>query len=160
MKWFEKVFHIEEVRAHCDIPCGIYDPMTAQIAALTTVRMMDQMKETLEGDGDTIEKRNKFARLVQVKEEHAEKAKHEIRVIWGDFIKPDHVEKYPDIHKLAHEIMMQGSKVKQGTNREDAVKFVELINEFAKIFWEIKGEDVLEKEAPYPPNLPLVYRKI
>ncbi|MDO5714545.1 MAG: superoxide dismutase, Ni [Tissierellia bacterium] len=159
MKFVEKMFNIETVDAHCDIPCGIYDPITAQIAALTTVRMIDQMKETLDGDADEMAKKNKFARLVAVKEEHAEKAKHEIRIIWGDFIKPEHIEKYPNIHELTHTIMMLGSKVRQGVNREDAVEFVEKINEFAKIFWEIKGEEVIEKEAPYAPNLKLVYRK-
>ncbi|MDO5707879.1 MAG: superoxide dismutase, Ni [Andreesenia angusta] len=160
MKIVDKILNIEEVNAHCDIPCGIYDPIVAQIAAITTVRMLDQMKETLESDSDEMAKKNKFARLVAVKEEHAEKAKHEIRVIWGDFIKPPHIEKYPDIHSLAHEIMMIGSKVKQGANREDAEQFVEKINEFAKIFWEIKGEETVEKEAPYAPNLKLVYRKV
>ena len=159
MKFLEKIVKMETVDAHCDIPCGIYDPIVAQIAALTTIRMIDQMVETLESDGDPIVKKNKFSRMVMVKEEHAEKAKHEIRVIWGDFIKPEHIEKYPHIHELTHSIMMLGSKVKQEANREDAVAFLEKINEFAKIFWEIKGEEVVEKEAPYEPKCKLLYRK-
>ncbi|MDO5716258.1 MAG: superoxide dismutase, Ni [Tissierellia bacterium] len=156
----KKLFGLKTIKAHCDIPCGIYDPITAQIAAITTVRMMDQMKDILESDHTEMEKRNTFARLVAVKEEHAEKAKHEIRVIWGDFIKAPQLEKYPELHELTHDIMMLGSKVKQGVNREDAVKFLEKINEFAKIFWEIKGEETVTAEAPYPPKLPIVYRKV
>ncbi|MDO5725829.1 MAG: superoxide dismutase, Ni [Tissierellia bacterium] len=160
MNRIERFFNIEEVNAHCDIPCGIYDPITAQIAALTTVRMIDLMKDTLEGDLADMDKKNKFARLVNIKEEHAEKTKHEIRVIWGDFFKAGHFEKYPNLHDLTHEIMILGSKVKQGTDREKAVELVEKVNEFAKIFWEIKGEETVEAEAPYAPKLKMVYRKI
>lgn len=159
MNFLEKLLRVEEVSAHCDIPCGIYDPFPAQIAAITTVRMIDQMVDMLESDHSELEKMNTISRLVAVKEEHAEKVKHEIRVIWGDFIKADQIKKYPNIHELTHEIMQLGSKVKQGVNRDDAVKFVEKVNEFAKIFWEIKGEETVEMEAPYKPNLKLVYRK-
>ncbi|HFQ62329.1 MAG TPA: superoxide dismutase, Ni, partial [Epsilonproteobacteria bacterium] len=37
------MFKISEVKAHCDVPCGIYDPIVAQIAALSVVRMVDLM---------------------------------------------------------------------------------------------------------------------
>lgn len=147
-------FHFESAQAHCDVPCGIYDPITAQIAALTTVRMLDLMA-SLEHEG--VARENSMARYIAVKEEHAEKAKHEIRVIWGDFIKPAHIEQYPQLHELTHKIMQLGSKVRQGTNREDAVAFVEAINEFAEIFWAIKGVKTKRAKAPYAPNLELVY---
>lgn len=160
MNRIEKMLGIEEVSAHCDIPCGIYDPITAEISALTTLRMVDQMEQVLEEKVSDLDKKNKLARLVQVKENHAEKTKHEIRVIWGDFIKPAHVEKYPQIHTLVHEIMMAGSRVKQGAHREDALYLVEKVNEFAKIFWEIKGVKTMEREAPYEPHLKLVYPKL
>ncbi|MDO5734522.1 MAG: superoxide dismutase, Ni [Eubacteriales bacterium] len=160
MNIFEKLLRVEEVSAHCDIPCGIYDPITAQIAALTTVRMIDQMNETFESGLDTMEKQNKFSRLVAVKEEHAEKVKHEIRIIWGDFIKAPQLEKYPELHELTHDIMLIGSKVRQGCEREDAVALVDKVNDFARIFWEIKGQETVEAEAPYAPNLKLVYRKV
>ena len=78
----------EEARAHCDIPCGIYDPITAQIAALTVVRMIDLMTDLDKTAPDkNMDYRNSMARYVVVKEEHAEKAKQEIRIIYGDYIK-------------------------------------------------------------------------
>lgn len=160
MNFIEKLFRIERVSAHCDIPCGIYDPMPAQIAALTTIRMVDQMNDTMASDHSHMEKKNTLTRLIDVKEEHAEKVKHEIRVIWGDFIKPSHIEQYPQIHTLVHEIMMQGSKVRQGVSREDAVELLNKVNEFARIFWTIKGEETVEVDSPYAPNLPFVYRKV
>ena len=84
----DKKLGFERVQAHCDIPCGIYDPITAQIAAVTVVRMIDLMTD-LEGKGGDKGKdfQNTMSRYITVKEEHAEKAKAEIRVIWGDYIK-------------------------------------------------------------------------
>ncbi len=154
LKTLDKTLHFDTARAHCDVPCGIYDPITAQIAALTVVRMMDLMA-SLHHSG--LQAQNDLSRYIAVKEEHAEKAKHEIRVIWGDFIKPEHVEKYPQLHELTHKIMKLGSKARQGVERELGVEFVEAINEFAEIFWEIKGVKTKRAKAPYAPNLELVY---
>ena len=92
IKALDKKLGFEQAKAHCDVPCGIYDPITAQISALTVVRMMDLMA-ALEGDGVAFD--NSMSRYVAVKEEHAEQAKHEVRIIWGDFISPAHVEEYP-----------------------------------------------------------------
>ena len=149
---------MERAKAHCDIPCGIYDPISAQIAALTTVRMMDLMAglEGGEEQGKTAY-HNSMSRYITVKEEHAEKAKHEVRVIWGDYMKPEHAEKHPDILKLVDRIMKLGSKVRQTADRQAGLDFVEAINRFAEIFWATKGIDTKRAKAPYAPNLELVY---
>lgn len=144
----------EEAKAHCDVPCGIYDPIVAQINALTVVRMMDLMA-ALEGEGPAYN--NSMSRYIAVKEEHAEKAKHEIRVIFGDFISPDHVNAHPDLPVLFHKIMKLGGKARQTANREDGVAFVEAINKFAEIFWAIKGVATKKAKAPYAPALEMVY---
>ncbi len=159
----DRVRPVTRVKAHCDIPCGIYDPITAQIAALTVVRMIDlmtQLEESGEHAKDSKEYANSMSRYIAVKEEHAEKAKHEIRVIWGDFIKPQHLEQYPQLHAIAHKIMQLGSKARQTTDRETAVAFVEAINDFAEIFWAIKGYKTKRAKAPYAPNLELVYPEL
>ncbi len=148
----------DEVQAHCDIPCGIYDPITAQIAALTVVRMVDIIEEQEKMHPEkNLEYYNTVVRAITVKEEHAEKVKHEIRVIWGDFIKAAQIEKYPEIHGLVHEIMLLGSKSRQTIDREAALKLVEKVNRFAEIFWEVKGKQTKRAEAPYKPSLELVY---
>jgi nickel superoxide dismutase len=154
----DKKFGFEQARAHCDIPCGIYDPITAQIAALTVVRMIDLMKdlEAKGGEKDTTYF-NSMSRYIAVKEEHAEKAKHDIRVIWGDYIKPQHLEKYPELHGLTQKIMQLGSKGRQTTDRQAAVDFVEAINQFAEVFWATKGLPTKRAKAPYAPALELVY---
>lgn len=154
----DRRLEFERAKAHCDIPCGIYDPITAQIAALTVVRMMDLIAE-LEGKGGERNAAylNTLSRYVAVKEEHAEKAKHEIRVIWGDFIKPQHLEKHPEAPELVYKIMQLGSKSRQTTDRESAVQLVEAINQFAMLFWDAKGIATKRAKAPYAPALELVY---
>jgi nickel superoxide dismutase len=154
VKAFDKKHTFKEAQAHCDVPCGIYDPITAQIAALTVVRMIDLM-DGLESKGKDYD--NSMSRYIAVKEEHAEKAKHEIRVIWGDYIKPQHVEQYPELHNITHKIMQLGSKSRQTTDRATAVEFVETINKFAEIFWATKGVKTKRAKAPYAPALEVVY---
>ena len=153
----DKKFGIEEASAHCDVPCGIYDPIIPQIAALTVVRMIDLMNE-LEAKGTKdLAYFNSMTRYVVVKEEHAEKVKQEVRVIWGDYIKPAHLEKYPDLHGLVHKIMQLGSKCRQTADRESAVQLVDALNQFAQVFWETKGVATKRAKAPYAPALELVY---
>jgi len=154
IKHLDDKFGIKQAKAHCDIPCGIYDPIVAQINALTAVRMMDLMS-ALEGEGVAYD--NSMSRYIAVKEEHAEKAKHEIRVIFGDFIKDAHIEKYPELPGLVHKIMQLGSKARQSADREAGVAFVEAINKFAEIFWAVKGVAIKKAKAPYAPALEMVY---
>ena len=148
------LFKIEEVKAHCDVPCGIYDPSTAQIAALSVIRMIDLM-EGLE-KSDSLEYINTISRHIAVKETEAEKVKHEIRIIWGDFIKPPQVEQFPEIHTIAHNIMMLGSANRQHVSRAKAVELLEEVNKFAEIFWKIKGVETKRIKAPYAPNEEIV----
>ncbi len=154
----DQTLGVERASAHCDIPCGIYDPIIAQINALTVVRMLDLMTD-LESKGGEKGKDyiNSMSRYVAIKEEHAEKAKAEVRVIWGDYLKAQHLEKFPNAHTLVHKVMQLGSKVRQTTDREAAVQFVEAINEFAQLFWETKGVATKRAKAPYAPALELVY---
>ena len=150
----DKKFGIEEAKAHCDVPCGIYDPIVAQINALTVVRMMDLMS-ALEGSGNAYD--NSMSRYIAVKEEHAEKAKHEIRVIFGDFINDAHIEAHPELPALFHKIMKLGGKARQTADRENGVAFVNAINQFAEIFWAVKGIATKKAKAPYAPALEVVY---
>jgi nickel superoxide dismutase len=147
-----KFIPIEDAHAHCDIPCGIYDPHQAQIAALTVIRMIDLMtaleKDHKEHD---LEFTNSLNRYIAVKEDHAELCKHEIRIIWGDYIKAAHLEKYPQLHELTHKIMQLGSKCRQSANRDSALELLKAVNMFAEIFWATKGIETKTVKAPYAP---------
>lgn len=143
--------------AHCDIPCGIYDPVPAQIAGLTVVRMMDLMADLENSGAKGKAYDNSMSRYITVKEEHAEKVKHEIRVIWGDYFKAQHIEKFPDAHDVVHKIMQLGSKSRQTADRETGLALVEALNEFAEMFWATKGVATKRAKAPYAPALEVVY---
>ena len=134
------------VHAHCDIPCGIYDPHLAQIAALTCIRM-NQLIEALEAPGGaggppSKEDRDKYvnslARYVTVKEEHAELVKREVRIIWGDYFKPEHLEKHKDLHQTVWNIMKLGSTVRQQVNAQAANDLLAEVQKFAEAFWATK----------------------
>jgi nickel superoxide dismutase len=133
----------ETAHAHCDIPCGIYDPHLAQIGALTVIRM-NQLIEALEqpaaGDKAAVNTQaNSLARYILVKEEHAELVKREVRVIWGDYFKPEHLEKHKDLHATTWNIMKLASQARQGVNMDAAQKLLSELHKFAEAFWDTKG---------------------
>ena len=115
---------------------------------------MDLMA-ALEGSG--VAYNNSMSRYIAVKEEHAEKAKHEIRVIFGDFINDTHIQAHPELPSLFHKIMKLGGKARQTADREAGVAFVDAINQFAEIFWAVKGVATKKAKAPYAPALEMVY---
>jgi len=157
-QFVDRVISFPEAKAHCDVPCGIYDPITAQIDALTVVRMMDLMAALEEGDEKSrSEFHNSMTRYITVKENHAEKAKHEIRIIWGDFLKDAHAEKHPELPGLVHKIMQLGSKCRQTADRDQGLAFVDAVNQFAEIFWAIKEIKTKKVKAPYAPSLEMIY---
>ena len=146
---------IQEAKAHCDIPCAVYDPGVAQYAALSVVRFLDliaEMPENIESKKDLAH----LSRLVQQKEEHAIEVKDAIRTIWGDYFKDPHIEKFPEIHELAHSIMMIASKCKQDIDRQNGIDLVEKVNRFAEIFWATKDVNTETKKSLNPPHMDMV----
>ncbi len=137
----------DTVHAHCDIPCGIYDPHLAQIAAHTVIRMNQLIADLAHPEpGASKEEHDKylnsFNRYVAVKEEHAELCKHEVRVIWGDYFKPEHLEDHPDLNNVVWNIMKLGSKVRQSVDMQAAQDLLTEVQKFAEIFWATKGASV------------------
>lgn len=122
--------------AHCDIPCGIYDPKAAQVAAETVEKMMTLIAD-LQNAGEKAGQAS-LARYVAVKEQHAEKVKQEVRVIWGDYFKPPHLELFPNLHTDVWNIMKTASACRQGTNIEDAKRLRAQVDEFAAMFAKSK----------------------
>ena len=159
LKSIDAKVELTEASAHCDIPCGIYDPFAAQYSVLTAIRMEDQIAELLEGEM-TPAKHAKFSRLVSEKEQHLIKVKEEIRIIWGDFFKQPVFDKYPQTHELTHKIMMQASIAKQHLGRDHAVDLLKSVNEFAEIFWGSKGVETYTAKSPYAVKEDVVYPKL
>ena len=161
LKLAENFLDFSNVRAHCDIPCQIYDPSTAIIASLSVIRMMDILIENnTKGREISLVHNNAVIRCIQRKEEESEKVKREIRIIWGDYFKTPQLESFPQIHDLTHQIMVIASACKQKIDRNEAEQLLELVNQFAEIFWATKDLKSDRKVAPYPPGLPVVYPQL
>ena len=161
----DKIRPANEALAHCDIPCGIYDPHHAQIAAASVIRMVNLINEAtskMQADAP-MQERAKFvsqiARYTKVKEESAELCKHEIRIIWGDYIKPEHIAQFPEINDLVFQIMKVGSKARQEVNLETSQQLLDLVNRFAEIFWKTKGMQTTKVKASSPSGGEIVVQK-
>ena len=153
----DSIKKFQVVKAHCDIPCKIYDPMIAQIATLTMIRTVDLLDDLAKKSELTTNDKAQFSRLVSQKEEHGIKVKDEVRVIWGDYFKEPQFSKYPEIHDLTHTIMLTASKAKQNVDREVSIDLLNHVNKFAEIFWSTKDVKTYKAVSPYPPSLELVY---
>jgi nickel superoxide dismutase len=123
--------------AHCDVPCGIYDPHAAELAARTVARMVELIGQIPAGSTAPADMQ-KFVRCVNIKEQHAEIVKHEIQVIWSDYFKPEHLERYPDLHDRTWKILKLASKNKQNVDAQAAADLEAAVKEFADIFWSTK----------------------
>jgi nickel superoxide dismutase len=119
--------------AHCDLPCGVYDPAQARIEAESVKAIM----EKYEGSEDPVFR----TRALIIKEQRAELVKHHLWVLWTDYFKPPHLEQYPQLHQLFWEATkLAGAAAAKGT--VDSGKADELlgkIDEISKIFWETKA---------------------
>jgi nickel superoxide dismutase len=137
--------------AHCDIPCGIYDPHAAQIGALTVIRMV-QLTQALQKPADGASKEEwdmytmQVSRYAAVKEEHAKLVEHEIIVLWTDYFKPEHLEKHANLHDVVWKTAKLTSTVKQQINMDAAQQLLAGVQQIAEIFWDTKG--VATKRQP------------
>ena len=136
-RYASHVAPVGTAQAHCDIPCGIYDPRDAIQAAQTCVRMTELLTEIGEPNG--LAEHNSFSRFVAAKEEHDKKAKDDILVIWTDYFKPEHLAGYPDLHEKVWNACKLGSQVKQTVDMDAAKAFKAALEEIGEIFWATKA---------------------
>ena len=150
--------------AHCDIPCGIYDPHLAQMAAHSVIRMTNLINDLKASSTEPpFDERKKIisqiSRYTRVKEEHAELVKHEVRILWGDYFKEEHLKTYPDIHNLVFRTMKLASKARQEINIEAAQELLDTVQKIAQIFWKTKNIKSARISAPYPSGGAIVIPK-
>jgi nickel superoxide dismutase len=120
------------VSAHCDLPCGVYDPAQARIEA----ESVKAIQEKYQGNEDPVFR----SRAVLIKEQRAELVKHHLAVLWHDYFKAPHFEKYPELHTLFNDTIKQasGTGSKQSMDPADGQKLLDNIKEIDRIFWETK----------------------
>lgn len=135
-----------EVEAHCDGPCGVYDPASARIAAEAVLSMTKKIL-ALEvpdaGDAKAMAAYlNTLGRYVAIKEEQAEEAKRELLILWTDFFKPQHLEANPDLHDIFWKAAKEASYCKQEVSLHHAENLMAACEKVHGIFWGAKGRDV------------------
>ena len=131
----DRLLGIEPLYAHCDVPCGIYDPHGAAISAKTVHTMNKKltdlpMPSPAAGPQEQLEHRNTIVRMVQTKEAHAQLCKQELLILWSDYFKPEHLSMFPDLHETFWKAAKLCSYNKQHV---DLAKSQELMDAVAKI---------------------------
>ncbi len=126
------------VHAHCDLPCGVYDPAQARIEAesVKAVQTRYQDPESFKSKGETLE--DYRARCLVIKEERADMVKHHLWVLWTDYFKPEHLEKHPQLHDLFWSATKEAGLAKKAQDPAQGQKLLDLIGEIDTIFWETK----------------------
>ena len=118
------------VYAHCDLPCGVYDPAQARIEAESVHKIMQKYQDNQDPEFRT--------RALIIKEERAELVKHHLWVLWTDYFKPEHLEKYPNLHDLFWKATKQAGQTKKIMDPKEGQKLLDMIDEIAEIFKKTK----------------------
>lgn len=129
----DRVVAPRTLHAHCDIPCGVYDPEQARIEAESCHKINQKYH-----DSDDALFRD---RCVTVKEERAELAKHHISVLWSDHFKPHHLDDFPDLHDTFWQASKQCSQVKRSLELDDAQKLLDQIDQIDEMWKKTGGLD-------------------
>jgi nickel superoxide dismutase len=118
------------VFAHCDLPCGVYDPAQARIEAQSVKAC--QEKHNASDDGDFKQ------RAIAIKEERADLVKHHLWVLWTDYFKPEHLQKHPQLHEMFWTATKTAGEAKKTNDEGVGQRLIDEIDKIAEVFWETK----------------------
>jgi nickel superoxide dismutase len=127
------------VHAHCDLPCGVYDPAQARIEAesIRAIQERYQDADSKKSAGETADDYRE--RCLQIKEERADLVKHHLWVLWTDYFKPNHLESNPQLHDLFWRATKAAGDSKRSTDPSQGQELLDLIKEIDTVFWETKN---------------------
>ena len=128
--FIHKILNIKTADAHCDLMCGVYDPAQARIEAQSVYNAI----KIYEAAGDDVTRQ----RAIAIKEERAELVKHHLWVLWTDYFKPEHVEKFPELHNLFWRATKAAGEAKKTMDIAAAQKLIDLIDEIGAVFAQTK----------------------
>ena len=133
----------EKVHAHCDGPCGVYDPSSTRVAAEAVLSMTKKLLALAPPDGNDpaawAAYNNTFSRYVAVKEEQAQEAKKELLILWTDYFKPEHLAAYPDLHETFWKAAKLCSACKVNIDEAKAQELMTAVERIHHMFWKSKG---------------------
>jgi len=116
--------------AHCDLPCGVYDPAQARLEAQSVKACMEKYAASSDADFKV--------RATTIKEERAELTKHHLWVLWTDYFKPEHLATYPELHDLFWKATKSAGEAKKPNDVAVADRLIAEIDQIAEIFWATK----------------------
>jgi len=134
------------VEAHCDGPCGIYDPSSARVAAEAVLSMTKKIN-ALEAPAATDKKgmiayHNTLTRFIQIKEQQAELTKRELLILWTDYFKPEHLQAISDLHDIFWKAAKLCSACKVNVSEESATELLKTVEKIHGLFWKTKNRQV------------------
>ncbi len=131
------------VYAHCDGPCGVYDPASARIAAEAVLSMTKKILDLQPPSGNDAQAmaayENTLSRFIAIKEEQAQLAKKELLILWTDYFKPVHLEQFPDLHTKFWNVAKLCSACKVEVSLQHASELMDAIKEIQEMFWATKN---------------------
>ena len=131
------------VNAHCDGPCGVYDPASARIAAEAVLSMTKKMLDLKAPDSDSMGHYvNTMSRYASIKEQEAQKCKDEVLVLWTDFFKPEHLNTHKNLHELFWNTAKLCSACKVELSLEHANDLLDHVQKIHDLFWSVKGRKI------------------
>ncbi len=146
LELISKNSEVTEVSAHCDGPCGVYDPSSVRVAAEAAVSMTKKILALEVPDTANAAAMasylNTLTRYVAIKEEQAQLAKDELLVLWTDYFKPPHLEAHPDLHTTFWKAAKLCSAVKVEVSAQHAAELMETVESIHHLFWATKGREV------------------
>lgn len=150
--------------AHCDIPCGIYDPHNAQMAAHTIIRMNKLIEEVAVSSKEPpFEERKKIisdvSRLTYVKEEHGQLVEDELGTLENDYFKEEHFKTFPNLKNLIDKSVKLSIKTRQNIDMAAAEELLEAVLQISEIFYKTKGVGPIRIKSVYPTELEIVTYK-
>lgn len=153
----EKFLNEKTAYAHCDIPCGIYDPHNAQLAAHTIIRMTELLQGVRRDDETKAE--HDIARLTHTKEKHADLLEEELTTLENDYFKAEHYKEYPKLGENFSNVNKLGARVRQNIDIDAAGELLEEVMQIAEIFYKTKGVEFIRVKSVYPTERELVVQK-
>lgn len=134
------------VQAHCDGPCGVYDPASARVTAEAVLSMTKKILALEHPAADDaaaqVTYHNTLSRYVAIKEEQAQKTKEDLLILWTDYFKPVHLEKYPDLHDTFWKAAKLCSACKVEVSQQHAEELMAAVEKIHGLFWATKDRDV------------------
>ena len=136
-------FPAQTVKAHCDGPCGVYDPASTRIAAEAVLSMTKKLlaMEPPQGNDPSAwaNYNNTFSRYVAIKEEQAQETKKELLILWTDYFKPEHLSTFPDLHETFWKAAKLCSACKVNIDQSKAEELMAAVEKIHNMFWKSKG---------------------